>query len=320
MWLCLEFIALGLESRRDQKIMDFSFKNFSHYKNKIAVLVFGSSHALYGVNPQYFDEFGYNFSYSAEDIFYSYMKLRRYINEMPNLKTVMLCVDYFSPGYFERKSQFREISYGYGGYIPEQLSLRGYFERLSAFFRVRPWFADSFKRKYLKREDIKIAENEGNLSDNYSVFPGIADQTMLASGYFYTNRDRPELKTSEGAEKQTRIFAVDNYDQERVHFNEGILNKFIGLCEKKRVRVILFTPPYTEAYRKAYPCGHITVMRNMVKKAMRGHDNAAYYDYSASEAFAAEDFLDSDHLNAKGAEKFSKLLNNNLKLSVKGSK
>lgn len=36
--------------------------------------------------------------------------------------------------------------------------------------------------------------------------------------------------------------------------------------------------------------------------------NLGYYNYLKGERFSAADFFDSDHLNTRGAEKFSRLL------------
>ncbi len=36
--------------------------------------------------------------------------------------------------------------------------------------------------------------------------------------------------------------------------------------------------------------------------------NLGYYNYLKDDRFSAEDFFDSDHLNTRGAEKFSRLL------------
>lgn len=309
LWMGLEFIARRLEKdEADHKILDFSFYNFQKNKAKIEILIFGSSHALYGVNPQYFSKSAYNFAYSAEDLFHSYLKLKKYIGSLPALKVVILNIDYFSFGYFEKKSQFRNIAYGYNKYLPDYLSFRYYLELISPFFRCRSWFTDNFKSRYIKKEHPAVIEN-ANLSDDFSVTDAFEKDTIMASGYYFTKKNNRELINDKKASEQIKAFAVDNYSGENLFKNESLLKKFLTLCKKHNIKVLLITTPYFPTYYNNFPLEKSALMYQVIKRNLDENRGIYYRDYSQSNVFTLNDFMDNDHLNARGARLFTRILN-----------
>lgn len=88
-----------------------------------------------------------------------------------------------------------------------------------------------------------------------------------------------------------------------------VLSKFVADFEKDGVNVILFTPPYFDAYNQCFDRRAQKLARDNAKRIAR--DNGAqYFDFSTSSDFSNERryFVDSDHLRPHGKELFSRKL------------
>ena len=77
---------------------DYSFKKewLDHNSSQVEVLVLGSSHTYYGVNPVYFSKKSFNAAYVSQSIPYDYFIFTKYVNQMKNLSYVILPISYFS--------------------------------------------------------------------------------------------------------------------------------------------------------------------------------------------------------------------------------
>jgi hypothetical protein len=77
---------------------DYKLKR--HYLDKnalqIETLILGSSHALYGINPEYFTTKTFNGSNISQSINYDYQIIKKYEKDLKNLKTLILPLSYFT--------------------------------------------------------------------------------------------------------------------------------------------------------------------------------------------------------------------------------
>lgn len=67
--------------------------------DRINTLVIGNSHLFYGVIPKVFDIPCFNLSVSSIDLFACWALLKKYGENLKNLKTVITCISVFSPGF-----------------------------------------------------------------------------------------------------------------------------------------------------------------------------------------------------------------------------
>ena len=65
------------------------------HSDEIEVLVLGSSHSLYGINPKYFSQKTYNMAYVSQSLDLDYKILEKYYNRFKNLKTIIVDISYF---------------------------------------------------------------------------------------------------------------------------------------------------------------------------------------------------------------------------------
>ena len=66
------------------------------HSDEIEVLVLGSSHSLYGINPKYFSQKTYNMAYVSQSLDLDYKILEKYHNRFKNLKTIIVDISCFS--------------------------------------------------------------------------------------------------------------------------------------------------------------------------------------------------------------------------------
>ena len=66
------------------------------HSNEIEVLILGSSHSLYGINPKYFSQKTYNMAYVSQSLDLDYKILEKYQDRFKNLKTIIVDISYFS--------------------------------------------------------------------------------------------------------------------------------------------------------------------------------------------------------------------------------
>ena len=85
--------------------------------------------------------------------------------------------------------------------------------------------------------------------------------------------------------------------------------ELIQYLHTQDIRVIFFTPPYSEAYTEYYQSvdpGAIALMKQNMQSLQQEYD-VEYYDFSIDEEFKSDIrlFADGDHLNGCGAKLFS---------------
>lgn len=91
--------------------------------------------------------------------------------------------------------------------------------------------------------------------------------------------------------------------------NIKILDDYLTLCEENDIRPIMFLPPMTEGYAKYFSKQKLDEFYYLVKKACGKHSSAIFIDGWKLQGFTDEDFFDVDHMNVRGAAKFSAFLN-----------
>lgn len=106
---------------------------------------------------------------------------------------------------------------------------------------------------------------------------------------------------------------VDIYDKKKYSAtreeNVKIFDDYLTLCEKNSVRPIIFLPPMTEMYKKHFNRVLIDEFYFLLDKALKKHTTAKFFDGWKLGGFSDEYFVNIDHLNRKGAAKFSELFN-----------
>ncbi len=268
---------------------DYKYK--ASYLNKnvenIEVVALGSSHTYFGVNPIFFENKAFNMAHISQSLDYDFLLLDKYKEKFKNLKAVYISISYFS-----------------------------LWDRLCK--GIEKWRCDYYFDSYGFTKNIKINNvlfSEGSLVGKARrikryIFNGKNDVhcSKLGFGRHYGSHDL--IATGKSASLRHTL----NIAERKSIYDENItfLHSIIAWCEKRNIKVILFTPPAYHSYRENLNKEQFNLMLKTSKELAYKYKNYIYHNFISDTDFTEQDFYDADHLNEKGAEKFTKKLNSYL--------
>lgn len=289
-------ILLGISEYKLGKVENsysFKEKNLIQQADSIETLILGSSQALKGLNPDLLGPNAYNLANISQTLEYDALLLAKYLNQMPHLHTVLVSISHFS---------YAEVLFD------SDESWRQYF--YYRFFRINtPHLGKTDIRKYSLTylygpwESIKILCSE-------------QDKNLIA-GYQKNGQMVMQNQSEKGLSKEFALHRVKLHEkafEDYKHFEENItwLKKIIQVLQKRNIKVILVTPPVTKTYRLAV--NRMYFDKNWETTAsICNQFKIPYLNYFMDNQFDNSDFYDADHLNKKGADKWSEILNKDLK-------
>ena len=265
---------------------DYKLKR--HYLDKnalqIETLVLGSSHALYGINPKYFTTKTFNGSNVSQSINYDYQIIKKYENDLKNLKTLILPLSYFT--------LFRKLEDG-----TQAWRIKNYV----IYYGINT--PNSFT-DYSELLSVKFELNLKRIQSNY-----VKDKNNITCSKLGWGNDF-KSKNSKDLEKTGKTAAL-RHSKDSTNYNENFntLNKIIALCKKNNVKVMLLTTPTFATYRENLNKKQLQITLKAAQKMIDMYDNCYYVNLFKDTSFIASDFYDADHLNELGAKKLSLLLN-----------
>lgn len=248
--------------------------------NNINVLILGSSHAYYGIDPQLMRHKSFNAAYVAQSLFYDWQIVKKYDKNWRNLKFIILPVDYFS--------------------------LYGKLENGIESWRVKDY-------------NIYYGISSNNYTDNSEVLSNklLLDMERVKSAY--VNHEHNILCSSLGwgteylSRKKRNLFKTGKLAAKR-HFviregffkeNVEVLTSIIEYANKNHVKVLLYTSPAYKTYVQNLNPQQLNSTINMLYTISKKYDNVFYINLLNNNSFKADDFYDADHLDDLGAKKLT---------------
>lgn len=266
---------------------DYSYKKNYLDKNSehIEVLVLGSSHAYRGINPIFINLNSFNASYVSQTLDYDFEILEKYDGSWGRLRYIVIPISYFSL-YYQLKTStesWRVKNYNIYYGMTSSRNPADYFEILSNNLeinleRIRSYFI-------LGKTNITSSE--------------------LGWGISLNSENQPDLFESGISAAKRHTYADDKY------FNDNltILRSIINFADKRHITVILYTPPAFYSYVEHLDKTQLDRTLTAMTELSRDYQNVVYINFLTDDSFSAADFLDADHLNGIGAEKFTKKIN-----------
>jgi len=273
--------------------------NSYNYKRKclergldtVQVLVLGSSQATYGINPDYFSLKGFNLSHLSQSLYYDSHLALRYIDKMPKLKYVIINVSYFSFNYqlMDGTEGWRDYYYSqFWGIDFNEIPLFD-LKRYSKIFLYNPIASLS----YFKR-GFRVDLIEG----------------YKPNGYLIADTVKNSLNISDSLGHQ-RVMLHESYKEFRVKENKNELDLLISELKKRNIEPVIVTPPVFSTYYKYVDKARLKKNIDAINTICTKY-KCNYFNYFCDSRFIQRDFIDNDHMNFMGAEKFSKILNNEI--------
>jgi hypothetical protein len=246
-------------------------------------LVLGSSHAVFDVAPRVMPGHVVNLANVSQDLYYDCQLARHYIGRMPRLKRVILEISFFSweRSLGESEEKWRGDLYVHAfGIYPQRWTFRtGHYSQ---------WAAFGWERVLGVRRESDPFDSRGWLRGEGRI--------DCASGKVAARRHVKSMREA--------TFPV----------NRDLARELIRLCGPRGIEVVLVTPPAHECYRRELDTAAL-VRTRAATESIRREFLLRHLDYFIDTRFDETDFLDSDHLNAHGAEKFSRILASDLEQS-----
>jgi hypothetical protein len=254
----------------------------------IQILVLGSSHAHYGIDPNYFSMDGFNFANISQSLDIDNKLLEKYGDKLAQLKYVVIPISYstlfstLSTG--NENWRIKNYTLYYNINIGTSFSFGNYFELLNGTMLSNA----GRLYKYIKDQSKLITVSDKGFGLNYSSnIKNDMERTGKAAALRHTHFD-------------TNIFS----------YNKNILDQIINWCKTKNVKLVFITFPAYYTYKNKLDNNQLQETINYMNLIEKRNNNVYYFNLLNENGFVQEDFFDADHLNEVGAGKLTKKINN----------
>ena len=277
-------------------------KNDSSYikdvPSHIQICNFGNSHGYYGFNYSSCDEYvSFNFALPSQSLSYDYRILQNYQNCIESGAIVFICLSYAS---FFGENETKDLNF-------DSKNRRYYY-----------FLEDRFIKEYDMKTDIFMNYFPALISPLTDLVETIIGVSSVEDIWSYSTTQQA---AEEHGLRRYEQHVKNNVDDKgnRVINEEEIdsLYQIIELCKSLGATPILVTTPYLSEYTDAVKANDKQFyddFYNIIDK-VKVDTNVKYYDYQFDDRFidSYDLFLNSDHLNRQGAEKFTEIIMQEIK-------
>lgn len=272
---------------------DYSYKRkyLEAHAGEIELLVLGSSHGFYGINPDYLSINAFNASNVSQSPKFDFFIFKQFYSKFDRLQFVILPVSYPTL-FFSTDSgteKWREKNYVLYYDYPNG-SFRSQLELFNGTFKEKTiWIIDWLK------------ENANNKSCS-----------KYGYGLKFSNAEQSDLYLT--AIEASNRHTAQNYSL--LNENKKYIEQLIQNCLYKNIKVVLYTSPACSTYTKLLDEKQLKITHSFCHKITKKYPNVYYFDFLNDNRFVKEDFRDADHTNHKGAKKLTLILDNVLESIV----
>jgi hypothetical protein len=251
----------------------------------VEVLVLGSSHAHTGVDPSRFSRPAFNLAFGGQSLYYDTRLVLKYIDRMPRLMCVLIEINYFN--LWCQVADSREPWRDYC-----------YYHLWGIRYRNLAWL-DPRKVSYIAMYGRDVTLDYARRKFDVELEP--EPLGWLAHDTFTV----PDVS---GDRAKRKIAATDS-TMKPTHLPENLLDlgTLLGELRRRHIMAVFFSIPVPESYSR-YTSPAINLRSQQAIDSLCLLYGCRYADYSRDQRFDVTDFFDIDHLNARGARKFSTIL------------
>lgn len=278
--------------RHHTRISSYAFKKELLQKNltNIQTLILGSSQCFYGINPKHLQGKAFNLANVSQTIYYDRRLTQQYLQQMPQLKNVIIGIGYFS--FFYQLQQ-----------IKEDWRTNYYNLHYNISYPQQPLF-DMNNISYLSAYTFKRTINLALQQYIDTLTKNIDENGYFGKQGFF------EISDSSGLQR-VAVHHAENFVAVRKDIKKD-LEEFIANLRQRNINVILITMPVFNTYYKH--CNQQIVLDNKnYVDSLNMQYNCTHLNLFQDSSFTKNDFYDNDHLNTKGASKLTKMINAYLK-------
>lgn len=260
---------------------------FEKQLDSLQVLVLGNSQPLYGIDPKYFDLKGFNLANSSQSLYYDKEITLKYLDRMPKLKIVIIPVSYFSmwSDLYTAYEDWRDAFYliwDVKSNNPHTFDIR----RISYIALYGPTYTQNLLKKNFSNVEVD------NPADN--------GRGICPPGYSFPLVDK-------SGKERVKVHD-DMMHDDLLDKNIKYLKEFITSLKKRNILPVLITTPVYKTYYDNMNPKKEEINEDVLNKLSKNF-NIRYLNYLKDSRFDSTDYANNDHLNDKGIEKYSKILN-----------
>jgi hypothetical protein len=289
--LLLALFSLELGLRRMPNSYSIKKSLLAQQAENIEVLVLGASEALQGVDPSHWRPIGFNLANVGQDPRHDLALVLHWAPRLPRLKMVVLPVSYST----------LELSMVDG---PE--AWRQHFYTLFMGLPAQP----AAKRWNLRNHSaILLYEPLPSLKYALAGFKGDAPEI---SGFGFQGlksvpEDILELKINALTARKRVAYHHGVMKPSEFDANVAKLDSVLRMLVSRGVRAVLLIPPVSPPYAEACDPQRRERMLAALTKLSLAH-GVMLKDYFSDPRFEVRDFNDPNHLSSAGAERFTKII------------
>ena len=270
------------------------------HSDEIEVLVLGSSHSLYGINPKYFSQKTYNMAYVSQSLDLDYKILEKYQDRFKNLKTIIVDISYFSL------------------YVTLETGLESWrAKNYNIYYDIPTSKATNNFEVLTNKLDINYSRMKSYYTKKIKNDKAFIDSTFTAKMYngwisLKPAKTTDDLEETGVAAAERHTYDITERSKVEIHDEQiNVLGKIVNWSKQKNVKVVFVTTPTYKTYYSRINADQWGNTHKIIEYLCRKNSNCQYINLLKNEGnlFTEKDFSDADHLSETGAEKMSKLIN-----------
>ncbi|WP_027204147.1 hypothetical protein [Butyrivibrio fibrisolvens] len=267
-------------------------------------LIVGSSYAAKGIDVHSFSEGTINLCCSSQDLYYDQKLIEQYIGEHKNKEYIIILI----VGYYdafrdlllesnEGVELIKKIYWPLTGCIRNSMPIM---EEYDFFSEIKEF--DIENRKELMDDALGIIAKRSNYYNDYNV----------RSSSVFSYKGLPWWNTPISVREKTgrnRAIAHNKCleHQESLCKNVQLIDDFLSFINDSNAKLWVVVPPFSKYYSENLDLDMIRIS-NEIWASKCELFRAKYIDFNKWSLFEEGDFLDMDHLNNRGALRFSRCL------------
>ena len=257
----------------------------------VEILVFGSSHTFYGIRPEFFDGKAFSLANVSQGNKQDYFLLKYWTDRYKHLKTIIVPISFST--WFGRGLEYGSESYRCRYYkIYMDCNLYSDWSLYNLELSDMRTSLGKLGKFFLKDDD-----------------PGY-DEYGWGTTYKLSKKDT--LKWDDGTEAEAAVKRHTAKNWDYIETNYERMKEMAEFCKSQNIRLVLITTPCWHSYYDNLNKEQFAKMCELTHKFQEECD-VPYFDYLKDQRFVADDFYDSNHLSEVGAEKFTKILDEDIK-------
>jgi hypothetical protein len=268
---------------------NYTFKHEQISKhNDAEVLILGDSHTFYGINPEWLSLKAYNLSNVSQTIYFDKLLFEKHVSHLPNLKYLILAVDYTTLSQADDSQEDIWRKYFYAAQMDLEVPLIKWYNPKK--------YSLALARKFDKTwQTCNEYHNKGTLIG--------CDENGWGNTYLTTVDSLEMSRLAHVVSKKHEDGSMD------FSLNTERIQELIDLCKTKKIEVILVNMPSTPEYVSLLNSEKWQKIDSVCNTLEENNNNVTRINLLNDKRFKLEDFQDADHLNEAGAKKCTLIIN-----------